>query len=599
VKARPSSPLKKLVVISLFAFAAAVFANSVANDFVLDDRIILLKNPDLRSLAGIPRLFAADYWHPYTKAGLYRPLVTASYALNHWVGGVDPVGYHALNVALHALASLLVWALFRRLPVSPPVALGGAFLFAAHAVHTEAVAGVVGRAELLCAVFFLGALLGSIDAGPAGTSKGRRRRAVSLALYASALLSKENAVTLPAVLLLHDLVYARLREQRLVPRLGRLLRDRLATRYAPYLLLTAAYLAVRHLVLAGGEPVNQLSVIDNPLVSLDLAPRLLNALAVAWRYVGLLLFPLDLSYDYSYDQIEMLRSVADPRALGALAASAAVFALFVWTWLRWRDLFYALGFFAITFSLASNLVVVIGTILGERLLYLPSVGFCLGVTLLLEGACRALLSPRAARAAFAGLLVAAVGLHAARAVVRSADWRSEYRLFLHDLQVAPRSAKVQGNAGLVLLEHQQLEEAIVPLRRATEIAPDRQRFHSELGDALLLVGRESEAIAAYEKAVRLPGASPSARNNLGFLLVERGLDPDRGLALIEQAVALEPASPQFLDSLGWTYYRRGRLREARELIAKSLALEASGASGDARRAHLREVERALAERAGP
>ena len=501
-----SSPREKLVGALLAVFAAAVFANSVANDFVLDDRTILLDNPKLGSLASIPALFAMDYWQPYAKGGLYRPLVTTSYALNRRAGGEDPRGYHAVNVGLHALATLLVWMLFRRLPVAPAVAWGGALLFAAHAVHAEAVANVVGRAELLCAVFFLAALVAHADAA-AAPERRRRLRIGSVALYALALLSKENAVTLPAVLLLHDLVYAPLRERRFAPRLRRLLDGRGALVYAPYLVATAAYLAARHFALAGGGPTDSIDPIDNPLVSQGLPLRMLNALALGWRYVGRLVWPLHLSYDYSYDQIELLRSFAEPRAIAVLAASLGALALWALCWRRWRDLFYAIGFAAIAFSVTSNLIVSIGTLFAERLLYLPSVGFCLAVALALERACRWLPGPRAAHAAFAGLVAAAVGLHAARAVVRSADWRSEYQLFLHDLDASPRSAKVQGNAGAVLLERGRFEEAAAHLRLATEIAPGRASGYARLGELFTLPRPQWENVKGTTGQEAMPRAS--------------------------------------------------------------------------------------------
>jgi len=580
----------------LFAFAALLYANTLRNGFVLDDGSLIAENPMIRSLANVPQFFASDYWEPTLKAGLYRPLVTTSYALNYALGKLDPAGYHALNLLLHALNSVLVWLLFRRLPVEPLVATAAAFLFAAHAVHTEAVANVVGRAELLCTAFFLGALVCQFAAQRSDAADWRRC-AAALGLYWMALLCKENAVTLPGVVLLHDLVYGPGRAKGLFQRLGLVLNRSLLV-YLGYVATTLVYLAIRFVVLGQGEPTNPTAPIDNPLVSLHLPWRLANALLVAWRYAGLLVYPRHLSYDYSYNAFAMLTSFADPSA-ALLLASAAALALWLWLRPRWPDLFFALGFALITFSVVSNIFLLIGTILGERLLYLPSIGFCLAVALVVRRACEQLpLGERALSALFLALFAVAVGLHSWRTVVRNRNWAAEEDLELHDLALYPGSAKVVNNAGVVMAKLGRPEEAVPLLRRATEIAPSQVLAFVNLAGTLYRLGRVDEALSVYEAATNLPGAPASAFNDLGLLLFGRGIDRDRAIKLIENAVKLEPNNPVYLESLGWAYYKAGRLVEARQLIQESLAFDSSGESGQRRRGLLEEVERALASADG-
>ena len=143
---RPVAARRGVLPLTLVLFAGLLYAGSARNGFVLDDGALVRDNPLIRSLAGIPTLFASDYWEPEAKVGLYRPLVTTSYALNYALGAREPMGYHLANVGLHALVSLLVWVLYLRLGSGAAIAATAAFLFAAHAVHTEAVANVVGRA---------------------------------------------------------------------------------------------------------------------------------------------------------------------------------------------------------------------------------------------------------------------------------------------------------------------------------------------------------------------------------------------------------------------------------------------------------------------
>jgi tetratricopeptide (TPR) repeat protein len=583
--------------LGLFAFAALLYANTLRNGFVLDDASLILQNPMIRSLANAPRFFASDYWEPTLKADLYRPLVTTSYALNYGLGKLDPESYHAVNLLLHALNAVLVWLLFRQLPIEPLVATAAAFFFAAHAVHTEAVANVVGRAELLCTAFFLGALLCQF-AAQRSDALDRRRYAAALSLYVMALLCKENAVTLPGVVILHDIVYIPWRARGLLQRLGFVLRDRSLRVYAGYVATTLVYLAIRFVVLGRGEPINPISPLDNPLASLPFPWRLVNALLVAWRYAGLLLYPRYLSYDYSYNAFPMLSSFADPSA-ALLLASAAALALWLWLRPRWPDLFFALGFALLTFSVVSNIFLLIGTILGERLLYLPSIGFCLAVALVVRRACERLpLGERAISAVFLAFFAVTVGLHSWRTVVRNRNWTAEEDLDLHDLALYPGSAKVVNNAGVVMAKLGRLEEAVPLLRRATEITPNQVLPFVNLAGALYQLGRVDEALPVYEAATHLPGAPASAFNDLGLLLLDRGIDRDRAIQLIENAVKLEPKNASYLESLGLAYYNAGRLEEARQLIQESLDLDSSGESGQRKRGLLEEVERAIASADG-
>ena len=281
--------------------------------------------------------------------------MVTSYALDFWLGGVDPLGYHALNVALHAIVSLLALALLRVLSADEWTAAAAAFSFAALAVHSEAVANVAGRSELLCAAFFLGSLL-AYAASRSGASHPGRLYALSLSAYALALLSKENAVTLLGVIVLYDAVADAPREAGLASAFARALRGRWRA-HAGFAAVTLAYLGLRFAVLAGGESIGATSPVDNPLVALDPVWRAVNALHVSLRALLLLIFPLRLCYDYSYDSIPLLHAWSDPGVIVALAFAGAYAAGLVRSWRASRPLFFALAFAATTYAVASNLFV--------------------------------------------------------------------------------------------------------------------------------------------------------------------------------------------------------------------------------------------------
>jgi tetratricopeptide (TPR) repeat protein len=490
----PSRARLDVAAVALLAGGLGAFA--LGNQFALDDRWLVVGNPFLRSLANLPRFFAGDYWEPTRLSGLYRPIATASYALNHALSGLDPRGWHAVNLLLHAANSALALVWLRRLTGRPEVARAAALVFAAHAVHAEVLANVAsGRPELLAACFSLLALLTyrlpAVGRAPAIS-------AASLAAFGLALLCKESAIALPAVLLLVDAVYGGA-APRAVPRLWL----RRARVHGAYALVAIGYLGLRWQALAGGEWLAAERALDNPLAVLPLGARLVNAVWVGLRYAGLLVFPHPLAYDYSYQAIRLVSGAADPRLWLALAAAGLGVAAWIASARRSREVFFGVGFALATFSVVSNVLVPIGTILGERLLYLPSLGFCLALAALMAGAaarwCR---TPVAAARALTAAVMALVALHAARAVDRVLDWRTENGLYVHDLAVNPSSFKIQSNAGAALAELGRHEEALRCFREAIAIAPEFPAPWRGRVLSLLALGRFDEAEAAYAETLR-------------------------------------------------------------------------------------------------
>ena len=248
--------------------AVIVYLNAFGHDFVLDDTRIIQDNVRIRSLANIPALFASSYWGQSGTNALYRPLALATYAVNYAIHGLWTPGYTAVNVALHASVSLLVFGLVRGLGGSLLAAGIAGIVYAVHPVHTEAVTGMAGRPELLAALFFFLAMrFHRLTPGA-----GRRAlvfRVAALASFACALLSKESAITLLLVLPLMDaLVPARDDAGQPKGPGARLVLD-----YLPLAAVAIAYLAVRHAVLGGvaiAEDV--IAPLDNPLVPVTTLP---------------------------------------------------------------------------------------------------------------------------------------------------------------------------------------------------------------------------------------------------------------------------------------------------------------------------------------
>lgn len=361
----PPPPGRAAALVVLLALSA--YGNSLGNGFAFDDVLIIEENPVVTE-SDIGAAMATPYWPRAVEGtGLYRPVAVASYAAEWRLFGGDARGFHAVSIVSHGIASLLVFMLLLEF-FSTGGALAGASIFAVHPVHTEAVANVVGRAELYTAIFYLAACL-LFWRGARWRGGGRRvARLLGVALlYALALGSKEMGVTLPGVLLLLTLFRAD----------GTPLLKRLAGELPLFALtaaVLAAYLGLRFSVLgsvAGEIPAAVLA-------GLTTGERLLTAISLWSQYARLMFFPLALAVDYAPGVLYPAATFDAEVFGGALNLVALLVGVAVLVKTR---PFIALGilWFLVTILPVSNVLFSTGTLLAERTLYLPSVGLSLAV----------------------------------------------------------------------------------------------------------------------------------------------------------------------------------------------------------------------------
>lgn len=500
--------------------AVLVYANAFGHDFALDDIRLIRDNVRIRALADVPQLFASSYWGTQGAQALYRPLVLASYALNYAAHGLSTDGYTAVNVALHAGVSLLLVALVRALGGSVAAAGVTGMLFAVHPVHTEAVTGISGRAELLASCFSLLALyLYRLGIG----ARTVMLRTAALACFACALLSKESAITLLAVLPAMDaLVPPRHHDGRPVTWRAR------TAAYVALAGVAIAYLAIRRAVL-GGIVIGGAAIapLDNPLVTAG-GSSVMTAVAVIAEYARLLVWPERLSPDYSYNQIPLVTSVLDARFLIGLALLAACTCAIVTLRRRSPPAAFGLAFAALTFSIVSNLVITIGTICAERLIYLPSAGVLIAAGIGVDRVA-GISAPR--RRAVSIVLIVVIAAAAARTWTRNRDWTDESSLWTAAVAVAPASARVQSEYARILMTR---AEAEAGAGRGTEAerlyAEAGSHFETAVGiypdyslplDGLAMIASEhdrfDEADALYARAMKASPGNYASLTNWGSL----------------------------------------------------------------------------------
>ncbi len=565
----------------LLLAASAPYLNALDADFVYDDEGLILKNPAVQPERPWWVSLTAPFWPNQDAAGLYRPATSLSYRLQLAWHGPDPGPFHGANVALHALVTLTAaWVLLRLFPRHRRWAWAVALLFAVHPVHTEAVTGVFGRGELLAALFGLlgyglwlraGTIHRPIGASAAGLG------AVALS-FALAMGSKESAIGWLLVagahragLLGDERSYARLR-----------IRNRGALRQAvladgALAVGVAGYLIARRAVLGSLLGLGEVTPIDNPVFAAPLDVRVLTAGKVLGRYLELLVWPHRLSVDYSYDTIAPVTSWASGAGLMLLAALLAV-VLLIRLARQAPRLAWGGAVWAVLLLPVSNLLFPIGTIMAERLLYLPSLGFLALVAAAADRAAGVVDARRRwTRPALVGLLVLLLTAGAARTWDRNRDWRTNLDLFLAAERVAPRSVRVHCNLGASLLREDRVQQAEEHYRRAHRIAPDYHTALKGLGHALILQRRYAEAETLLRRAVAVRPRDAEARYRLGNLLLEVGRGQE-ALETFERLLALHPQS------------REGLIGRASALFLLERFEEAADAWERAYRAHGRSPE---------
>src|SRR5439155_21872089 len=304
--------------------------------------------------------------------------------------------------------------------------------------------------------------------------------------------------------------------------------------------------------------------LDNVLAGAPIGPRLLTALAVVARYARRLVWPLGLSADYSYRQVELATGLGDPGALAGLGVVVGAAALAAWGRRHERPVCLALALAALPYAIVSNVFVTIGTVMAERLLYLPSAGFCL----LVASAADALGRPSRARLGGGAIVVAAlVAFYVPATVLRNRVWRERRGFFEALVASAPRSARSHRELGLVYSDLGLHERAIAELERALAILPGEMVNLYDLGNVLLRAGRWAEAIAAYRKALAQQADFVPAISNLGNAYSAAG-DERSAESWFRAGLARAPRTFDLRLNLANSLVRQGRLAEAEPSTAR-------------------------------
>ena len=496
------------------------YANAWRTPFLFDDRPSILENPTIREL-GLA-MFTPPNDSGLTVSG--RPVLNISFALNRALGGESVVGYHAVNIAVHLLAGLVLFGLVRRTLARPgvaprlasaavPIATATAALWLWHPLQTESVTYIVQRAESLMALFYLFTLYAALRAAEYHEQNAPtlHRRWTVLAVLACALGmgTKEVMVSAPLLALFYDRTF-----------LAGSFRAAWQARRGLYLALAATWVLLIGLVISTGNRGGTAGVGSG----IGMWDYTLTQARAIIHYLRLSLWPEPLIFDYGTAVITWTEAL--PYAVGLLT----LIALTLWATVR-RP---ALGFVGVLFlaSLAptSSFVPVSTQTMAEHRMYLPLAAVAVFVAV---GALHFF-----GRRALGGLALAAL-LLAGLTFARNRDYRTELGLWRDTVRKLPTSTRAHASVGAALFREERFAEAVAAFELALSLDPRDAGAHANLGNTLLRLNRPEEARRRFAEAIRLQPDYGEAHNNLGTLLLNAGRT-DEAIASYRTAMGLAP-----------------------------------------------------------
>lgn len=586
---RPYSRKTLLVpglVIGLFAFL--LYANTLGHDYAFDDYSVIRENFVVKKgVAGIPDLLTRHYRYGYwnTEGSLYRPLSLVMFALEWEIAPDQPRLGHFINVLLYAITGVLLYLTMIKLLGQHRIILAilTSLLFVAHPLHTEVVANIKSRDEILAFLFSLLALFSFLKGSDASD---KRWFSAALLFFFLALFSKESAITWIAVLFLALYFF---RKKSIVQSL------RLS---APFLIPLTLFLLLRHSVIGKtGGLEGQVSILDNLLIGAgtDWATQFATALKIMGLYLYKLVIPHPLVSDMGYNQIPLV-GWNNLSVWGSLSCWILLIGFSIKGFINRQPYGFPGLFLVATLSIYSNLIILIGSSYGERFLYVPSLAWAIGLGLMLEYAGKVKNKAMPANLSLLWkqgskvftFLMPVLLLYSVLTIQRNPDWKDSYSIYNADVDKSPDCAKIHYHLGLELVK-KALEEKKPESREAGLSAAHREferslEIYPKYGDAYAQLGLnfyrkkdQQKAMEYYQRSLEYKPNNATVYNNMGILYFENG-QLEKAQEVYAKAIELNPRYVDALRNLGVIYALKKDFDTAIEFFNKGLNFDPDNAT---------------------
>ena len=534
--------------------AILIYIPSFNADFTLDDVLIVEDNTFVKSLDQIPAIWTSHYWAgkvDATDTGLYRPLTLTTYNLQYALTGESPAAFHILNILLHALVCLMLMTMASLLFLDFRLVIISGLLFAIHPIHTEAVAGIVGRAEILAALFILTSMVCYHQWRQKGEIKWLVLMLVSTL---AAITSKEHGFLMIAIMALQETYYY-------------------------FTTKTFSWSERKKWIAFGSVAILSLgmwmvrSSITGPTASHELwanvgsADRMATSVRTSAEYVGLHLWPFPLSADYWIDEVPIV-GFGNVKVLLGVFVILGMLSLAYYLRRKIPVASWGILFFFLMLLPVSNFVFAARFLKAERILYIPSIGLILLMSVMLTK----VLDLKSGRIPGFILLGLFLLLFTWRSWTRSGDWKNNYTLAVATLQTSPNSPRFNNMMGLELRAQNKNDEALAFFEKAVQANPNHVPALVNLGMQYSYFNRQQEAGDLLEKALTLEPGTLATYANLMSVYRTTGAH-DKNIAIAEKAMQRFPQSAAIMWNAANAYQLAGNMARANEIRAKALAID--------------------------
>lgn len=527
------------LIIAITAFI--VYANSLGADFQWDDELVILNTSTVQNINDFS---LSTEWKQINN----RPLSMLSFAVNYYIHGFSPPGFHLVNLFIHILTGCLIFLLavhIMRLPqlkstlfqqYDTLIALFSALIFIAHPIQTGAVTYIVQRMTLMAGMFYLLALYLYAQGRSRHIEDGNGK--TPLLYYGAAIvtgicavLSKQNAATFPAAFLLYEIFFVRDREGR---------------PYTRYGVTLGSALILTFLVIAAT------GMLPRETDTISRGNYLMTQFRVIVKYIQLILLPINQNVDYDFSISQSFREFP---VVGSLVLLLGTATLGVLLFRKQRVLSFCIFWFFLTLSIESTLIPIRDVIFEHRL-YLPLFGFSFGAVIALNK----LIAHRGKKHIIA-LFSILIMIYGIAAIKRNTVWKTPYSLWSDAAKKSPRKGRPYSFLGRELMKMGEVDRAIFNFNKVLKYDPKHLFVIDTIGLAYLQKGDTERAIEYFSKAISIQPDFVKSLTNLGFAYYQKG-DYERSLEYSRRAVKAKPDHFIALDNLGTLYYRQGDIQSA-------------------------------------
>lgn len=546
------------IILAILAVTTVAYLNSLDGQFVYDDWWQIERNPTIGSLANLPDMFTQSVWQFMTPSAeepvgpYYRPIFNASLILIYSVFKADPFGWHLVSLLLSLLVTWLVYLLFRQWGMSVEISAAASLLYGLHPTHSEPIAWISSSPDLIVSAFIILTLL-LYERYYFGPTRDRRLLIGSVASTALAFLTKEVAVVLPVFIFLREWL-DRPREETFL-QFG----IRVARRLAPFVVVTLVYFGIRYAVLGFiTRSEMKAAQIQAPWV-------LLTIPSVVIGYIRMLFvpYPLAIVYDLRY-----VKTPGNPQFWGSALALVIMLAA-VWWLVRNSPVGRRAYGLAIIFLMPVLNLKAFNqeeSLLHDRYLFLPSIGFSLLITLGIWRLCEPLKDGRKYfRAAIAVIALTFLVL----TIHQNGFWQNDMVMTTNALRYAPKRPFLYNYMGALYSQKNDFVTAEANYRKALQYDPNYYDSLSNLGDAVRSQGNLAEAEVLYRKALALGAPYADTYYNLGVALTGLGKYSEAEAPLI-RAIQIQSNNTAARYNLGWIYDKQGKMALAEQAYAETL-----------------------------